>query len=89
MTPSIIILHNSCRGVMVTYFIQGSSDFSMPWCSKQQDLRRVLEQGQNRDQDQNGNEERADGVSNEPAKLLHKDGRDNDTNTAHCVSKHV
>ena len=74
---------------MVTYFIQGGSNFSVSWCSKQQNLCRVLEQGKDRDQDENGNEEGADGVSNEPAKLLHKDGRDDDTNTAHCVSKHM
>ena len=73
----------------VTHFIQGEPNFSVCWCSKQQNLCRVLEQGKDRDQDENGNEEGADGVSNEPAKLLHKDGRDNDTNTAHCISKHM
>ena len=75
--------------VAVTYFVQGGSNFSMLWCSQQENLCRVLEQGKDRDQDEKGNEERTDGISNEPAKLLHKDGRDDDTNTAHCVSKHV
>ena len=74
---------------MVTYFIQGGSNFSVSWCSKQQNLCWVLKQGKDRDQDENCNKEGANRVSNEPAKLLHKDGRDDDTNTAHCVSKHM
>ena len=72
-----------------TYFIQSGSNFSMFWCSKQQNLCRVLEQRKDRDEDEKGNEEGANGISNEPAKLLNKDGRDDDSNTAHCVGKNM
>ena len=57
--------------------------------SQQQDAGRVTQQRDNGDEDEGCDEEGADGVGDQPAELLHQNGGDDYTDTAHCVGQHV
>lgn len=57
--------------------------------SQQENLAGVLQQGDDAEEDERGDEERADGVGDEPAKLADEDGGDDDADAAQRVGQDV
>lgn len=57
--------------------------------SQEENLAGVLEQGDDTEEDERGDEERADGVGDQPAELPDEDGGDDHAHAAQRVSQHV
>lgn len=55
----------------------------------QEDAPRQLEEGEDAGEDERGDEERADGIRNGPPVVLHKVGRDDETDAAQSVREDV
>lgn len=59
------------------------------WSSEQENLAGVLQQRDDAEEDERGDEERADGVGDQPAELADEDGGDDDAHAAQRVGQHV
>ena len=72
-----------------THLVQGFLCGHVIGRGQKQYISGVLEERKYRDEDQYGDEERADRVSHKPAKLLNKQRGYDNAYTAHGVGKHV
>ena len=58
-------------------------------CGHEEDFCGLSQEWEHRNEDECCDEERTDGVRYQPSKLLHQNGGDDDTDTAHCVGQNV